>query len=54
MDDRRARVIHSEMPEQEEGVMEGFQLWLNLPAEAKMGAASYRDFPLGGDSRGQD
>jgi len=24
-------VIHSEMPEQEEGVMEGFQLWLNLP-----------------------
>ena len=25
--------------------MEGFQLWLNLPAEAKMGAASYRDFP---------
>ncbi|MCB1912412.1 MAG: pirin family protein [Zoogloeaceae bacterium] len=38
-------VIHSEMPEQEEGVMEGFQLWLNLPAEAKMGAASYRDFP---------
>ena len=26
-------VIHSEMPEQEEGVMEGFQLWLNLPGK---------------------
>ena len=29
-------VIHSEMPEQEEGRMEGFQLWLNLPARDKM------------------
>ncbi len=36
-------VIHSEMPEQEEGVMEGFQLWLNLPAKTKMRAPWYRD-----------
>jgi hypothetical protein len=37
-------VIHSEMPEQEEGVMEGFQLWLNLPAKRKMSDPWYRDF----------
>ncbi len=38
-------VIHSEMPEQEEGRMEGFQLWLNLPARDKMRAPWYRDIP---------
>jgi len=38
-------VIHSEMPEQEEGLMEGFQLWLNLPARDKMGTPWYRDIP---------
>jgi redox-sensitive bicupin YhaK (pirin superfamily) len=37
-------VIHSEMPEQEDGVMEGFQLWLNLPARDKMRDPWYRDF----------
>ncbi|MCK0510548.1 pirin family protein [Aromatoleum buckelii] len=37
-------VIHSEMPEQEEGVMEGFQLWLNLPARDKLCEPWYRDF----------
>ena len=37
-------VIHSEIPEQENGVMEGFQLWLNLPAEKKMCEPWYRDF----------
>ena len=37
-------VIHSEIPQQEEGVMEGFQLWLNLPARDKMQAPWYRDF----------
>jgi len=37
-------VIHSEMPEQEEGLMEGFQLWLNLPARDKMRKPWYRDF----------
>lgn len=38
-------VIHSEMPEQDEGLMEGFQLWLNLPARDKMMDPWYRDIP---------
>ncbi|HJW04728.1 MAG TPA: pirin family protein [Azospira sp.] len=38
-------LIHSELPEQEEGLMEGFQLWLNLPAKNKMVAPYYRDIP---------
>ena len=38
-------VIHSEMPEQNEGLMKGFQLWLNLPARDKMMAPWYRDIP---------
>ncbi|MHB8798333.1 MAG: pirin family protein [Thermoanaerobaculia bacterium] len=37
-------VIHSEIPEQAEGRMEGFQLWLNLPGRDKMQAPWYRDF----------
>jgi redox-sensitive bicupin YhaK (pirin superfamily) len=37
--------IHSEIPEQEDGVMEGFQLWLNLPAKNKMAKPWYQDFP---------
>ncbi len=40
-------VIHSEMPEQEEGRMEGFQLWLNLPSHQKMCAPWYRDIQIG-------
>lgn len=36
-------VIHSELPEQQEGRMEGFQLWLNLAAKDKMCAPWYRD-----------
>ncbi|SPA14241.1 conserved hypothetical protein, PIRIN-LIKE PROTEIN [Cupriavidus taiwanensis] len=40
-----AGVVHSEMPEQEDGRMEGFQLWLNLPAADKMAAPWYRDLP---------
>jgi redox-sensitive bicupin YhaK (pirin superfamily) len=38
-------VVHSEMPEQNEGLMEGFQLWLNLPAKDKMQEPWYRDIP---------
>ena len=37
-------IIHSEMPEQQDGLLHGFQLWLNLPASDKMQPASYRDF----------
>jgi len=40
-------VIHSELPEQQQGRMEGFQLWLNLPAKDKMVPAWYRDIPAG-------
>jgi len=36
-------LIHSEMPQQTEGRMRGFQLWLNLPAKEKMKAPEYRD-----------
>jgi redox-sensitive bicupin YhaK (pirin superfamily) len=36
-------IIHSEIPEQKDGVMEGFQLWLNLPANRKMAEPWYRD-----------
>ncbi len=37
-------VIHSEIPQQKEGVMQGIQLWLNLPAADKMTQPWYRDF----------
>lgn len=40
-------IIHSEMPQQSEGRMRGFQLWLNLPSSEKMKPASYRDIPAG-------
>ncbi len=36
-------IIHSEMPEQEQGRMAGFQLWVNLAAQDKMSAPAYRD-----------
>ena len=36
-------VIHSEIPQQESGLMRGFQLWINLPGREKMKPASYRD-----------
>lgn len=38
-------VIHSEMPEQAQGLMRGFQLWLNLPAKTKLSDPAYRDIP---------
>ena len=37
-------IVHSEMPEQEEGLMQGFQLWVNLPAKDKMTAPRYQEF----------
>lgn len=40
-------IVHSEMPEQQEGLMQGFQLWLNLPAKDKMTTPGYRDIAAG-------
>ena len=37
-------VIHSEMPQQEDGLMRGFQLWINLPEQEKMSAPEYQEF----------
>ncbi|MGN6729071.1 MAG: pirin family protein [Rhodanobacteraceae bacterium] len=36
-------IVHSEMPEQDHGLMRGFQLWVNLPAKDKMSAPRYQD-----------
>lgn len=36
-------IIHSEMPKQEQGLMRGFQLWINLPAKEKMTAPEYQE-----------
>lgn len=36
-------VLHSEMPEQENGLLHGFQIWLNLPAAEKMKSAAYHE-----------
>ena len=51
MDDGRRGIVHSELPEQENGLMHGFQLWVNLPARDKLTAPAYQDLPRGGDSR---
>jgi redox-sensitive bicupin YhaK (pirin superfamily) len=40
-------IIHSEMPQQSEGRMRGFQLWINLPGREKMKPAAWRDIPSG-------
>ncbi|WP_221075367.1 pirin family protein [Agarivorans aestuarii] len=50
-------VIHSEMPEQQDGLLKGFQLWVNLAAEHKMSAPDYQELsaeqiPLSQDERG--
>ena len=37
-------IVHSEMPEQEDGLLQGFQLWVNLPAKDKMTAPAYQEF----------
>ena len=38
-------IVHSEMPEQENGLLKGFQLWVNLPANSKMTEPAYQEFP---------
>ena len=38
-------IVHSEMPEQDDGLMWGFQLWVNLPARDKMCEPHYQEFP---------
>jgi len=38
-------IVHSEMPEQEDGLLKGFQLWVNLPSTEKMTAPKYQEFP---------
>lgn len=38
-------IVHSEMPEQEDGLLDGFQLWVNLPAEHKMDPPRYQEIP---------
>ena len=38
-------IMHSEMPEQENGLLQGFQLWINLPACKKMQTPAYQEFP---------
>ncbi len=40
-------IVHSEMPEQQDGLMQGFQLWINLPAREKMSEPRYKDIPAG-------
>lgn len=37
-------IVHSEMPQQSEGLMRGFQLWVNLPARLKMCAPAYQEY----------
>ena len=42
-------IVPSEMPEQEDGLLEGFQLWVNLPAGHKMDPPAYQEHPGGVD-----
>lgn len=37
-------IVHSEMPEQKDGLLWGFQLWINLPATQKMTEPRYQEF----------
>ena len=37
-------IIHSEMPEQKDGLLQGFQLWINLPASEKMNPPRYQEY----------
>lgn len=38
-------IVHEEMPQQKDGLLRGFQIWLNLPAKEKMQPAHYEDVP---------
>jgi redox-sensitive bicupin YhaK (pirin superfamily) len=38
-------IVHSEMPEQKDGLLQGFQLWVNLPTSKKMQIPAYQEFP---------
>jgi quercetin 2,3-dioxygenase len=40
-------IVHSEMPEQEQGLLQGFQLWVNLPRTSKMTAPRYQEYEPG-------
>lgn len=39
-------IVHSEMPEQDQDLLEGFQLWVNLPADHKMDQPQYQEYPV--------
>jgi len=39
-------IVHSEMPEQKDGLLMGFQLWVNLPKAHKMTEPAYQGFPV--------
>lgn len=39
-------IVHSEMPEQIDGLLMGFQLWVNLPAKDKFSEPAYQEFPV--------
>jgi redox-sensitive bicupin YhaK (pirin superfamily) len=41
-------IVHSEMPEQQQGLLEGFQLWVNLPAAHKMDPPAYQEHAAAG------
>jgi redox-sensitive bicupin YhaK (pirin superfamily) len=41
-------IVHSEMPEQQDGLLEGFQLWINLPASHKMTVPAYQEHDAAG------
>jgi quercetin 2,3-dioxygenase len=40
-------IVHSEMPEQEQGLLQGFQLWVNLPRRSKMTTPRYQEYEPG-------
>jgi redox-sensitive bicupin YhaK (pirin superfamily) len=45
-------IIHSEMPRTTDGMLHGFQLWINLPKKDKMCKPRYQDYQVGEGGRG--